>query len=272
MAGPRIHPSEHFLTTSGRRLHATQMRSVIHRLNTQHTYLQGVNVGAAGFQSVNPTSVAALSKRPASAGACLLNSVQTTSAFNLTRITRQDFDRARPSTAFPASRIMAGERNEGSHSSEDGLRTQTAAVRASLYDGDGFPFGSKRSKPESCKSRSKPPVPKIDPFCCSSDFMRKLTPRQQVASVEGLVKGKPLFPAPTPAQGKRMMTRALSTARPPDELVKPKNAVQEERRKSGRHSNAMASVKYKTVTGKIISAEKIQNNAQRLSMVGTSFR
>lgn len=268
MAGPRIHPSEHFLTTSGRRLHAKQMRSVIHRLNTQHTYLQGVNLGAAGFQSAHPQNVAALSKRPASAGACLTS--QTNSAFNLTRVTRQDFDRARPSTAVPSSGFMVGGQREqqgNSPMASAGSRVP-AKVSTSLRDvDDDFPFG-KVKKQRSDKKQAKPPVPKVNPFCCSSEFMRKLTPAQQMASMDRLTKGTPMFHASKPAPGRRMMTRALSTARPPDQLVTPKNTAQESRRQSGRHFTAMASVKYKTVTGKIIGAERVENNARRLSTAG----
>ena len=270
MAGPRIHPSEHFLTTSGRRLHAKQMRSVIHRLNTQHTYLQGVNVGAVGFQSALPQSVAALSKRPASAGACLLSSAQTGSAFNLTRVTRQDFDRARPSTAIPASGVMAGGGSEQngaakSRGAAENPRMPSKVSTAFLREAEGFPFSNKE---KSGKSRLQTPVPKIDPQNCSSEFMRKLTPRQQIASNDRLSKGKGLFPTQKPSQGSRTMTRALSTARPADKVVKPKNTEQEVRRQSGRHFNAMASVKYKTVTGKIIGAERIENTSRRLSMPG----
>lgn len=136
-----------------------------------------------------------------------------------------------------------------------------------LREVEDYPFGN--SKPQSGKSPRKPPVSKIDPQNCSSEFMRKLTPRQQLTSVDRLMKGTdPFATQKKPAQANRMMTRALSTARPCDEIVKPKNSEQESRRQSGRHFSAMASVKYKTVTGKLIGADRIEKTSRRLSTPG----
>jgi hypothetical protein len=151
---------------------------------------------------------------------------------------------------------------------ENGAAGQLSQSGVKLtMQGEDSPAGSNR-KQQSGKTRAMSTISKIDPYNCSSEFMRKLTPKQQIASAERLTKGKPSFPAAKAPQGARIMSRALSTARPPDKLVKPKNQHQEERRQSGRHFNAMASVKYKTVTGKFISADRIENTARRLSTVG----
>ena len=44
MAGPRIHPRERFVTSSGRKLTAANMRQSVQRLNMQDAYLSQVCV------------------------------------------------------------------------------------------------------------------------------------------------------------------------------------------------------------------------------------
>ena len=170
---------------------------------------------------------------------------------------------------MPSSGIMAGGASEQNSARDSGAEENpgmpSKVSTAFLREADGFP--SVNGKKQSGKSRQQAPVTKIDPQNCSSEFMRKLTPRQQIASVDRLTKSKDWFATQKPAQ-RRQMTRALSTARPPDKIVKPTNTDQEGRRQSGRYFNANASVKYKTVTGKMIDADRIENTSRRLSMPG----
>ena len=123
---------------------------------------------------------------------------------------------------------MAGGASEQNSARDSGAEENpgmpSKVSTAFLREADGFP--SVNGKKQSGKSRQQAPVTKIDPQNCSSEFMRKLTPRQQIASVDRLTKKKDWFATQKPVQ-RRQMTRALSTARPPDEIVKPTNTDQE---------------------------------------------
>jgi hypothetical protein len=256
------------------------MRAAIQRLSTQHSYLSGLKCGAVSFESAKPCDVAALSKRPATAGARFQSETAYTasrSALNLTRVSRQDFDHVRPQSALPGSLAMVQQTGSNSPGfSSPHARSSTGHAQGSPKFGSG-PVVSTRRKPASGSRRpSKQVVNKITPQNCSSEFMRKLTLQQQIASVDRLsnshrqflTDNKQTAPAATKLGG-RSMNRTLSVwERPADQVPSPKNEVAEGRRKSGKHYSATASMKYRTVTGKVVSADRIEHASRRMSTAG----
>lgn len=178
MAGPRISPKQTFRTATGRQLPADEMKAAIHRLNTQHTYLDHHSTNV-GFQATSPRNMEALTVRPPSAPAV----VTAGKKLKLTRIVRQEFD-TRPQTAGACPTQSFGHRPCVANPSKFGPRPRSQSrVIISLST---MQATSTRYRDNLSMSPLSVNPGILDRRNCTSDFARKLTMRQQAAAAQRL--------------------------------------------------------------------------------------
>ena len=175
MAGPRIHPNESFLTTSGRRLTASEMRRAVQRLNAQDAYLSQVSLSTTAFQSATPLN-AGIPCRSAQSARPATNTGRSSPDCSSTKIERCDFASLpqRPSTAMPNRRGVS-------------LSWQGKDLNADVTDTDMATPLQAFQQPQPVET---PPfqVPPPDPKKFCSPFMQRLSWQQEQNLVNRLAQ------------------------------------------------------------------------------------